>query len=108
VRRVGLTDPAAAAKAARKPEPVYAPGSVEWQRQQAEREGRLPAIDEKEFRRELHDEAISGRPQQRDHPIRLPVGLRSRRADARQDAVSAGVLTETPQIASTVRTAIVS
>jgi hypothetical protein len=34
VRRVDLTDPAAAAEAGRKPEPVYAPGSVEWQRQQ--------------------------------------------------------------------------
>ena len=47
------TDPAAATEAGRKPEPVYAPGSVEWQRQQAEREGRLPAIGETEFRREL-------------------------------------------------------
>ena len=44
VRRVGLTDPAAAAEPGRKPEPVYALGSLEWQRQQAEREGRLPAI----------------------------------------------------------------
>ena len=43
VRRVGLTDPAVAAEPGRK-EPVYAPGSLEWQRQQAEREGRLPAI----------------------------------------------------------------
>jgi hypothetical protein len=34
VRRVELTDPAAAAEAGRNPEPVYAPGSVEWQRQQ--------------------------------------------------------------------------
>jgi hypothetical protein len=32
VRRVGLTDPAAAAEPGRKPEPVYAPGSLEWQR----------------------------------------------------------------------------
>ena len=53
------TDPAAA-EAGRRPEPVYAPGSVEWQRQQDEREGRLPATGETEFRRELHDEAISG------------------------------------------------
>jgi hypothetical protein len=60
VRRVGLTDPAAAAEPGRKPEPVYAPGSLEWQRQQAEREGRLPATGETAFRRELHDEAISG------------------------------------------------
>jgi len=37
----------------RKLEPVWAPGSVEWQRQQDEREGRLPATGETEFRREL-------------------------------------------------------
>jgi len=53
VRRVGLTDPAATAEAGRKPEPIWAPGSVEWQRQQDEREGRLPATGETEFRREL-------------------------------------------------------
>jgi len=52
VRRVGLTGPAAA-EAGRKPEPVWAPGSVEWQRQQDEREGRLPATGETEFCREL-------------------------------------------------------
>jgi len=52
VRRVSLTDPAAA-EAGRRPEPVWAPGSVEWQRQQDEREGRLPATGETEFCREL-------------------------------------------------------
>jgi hypothetical protein len=34
VRRVELADPAAAAEAGRKPEPTYARGCVEWQRQQ--------------------------------------------------------------------------
>ncbi len=34
VRRVGLADPAVAAEAGRKPEPTYARGCVEWQRQQ--------------------------------------------------------------------------
>jgi len=34
VRRVNLTDLAAAVEADRKPEPYYAPGSIEWQRQQ--------------------------------------------------------------------------
>jgi hypothetical protein len=34
VRRVNLTDLAAAVEAGRKPEPVYAVGCLEWQRQQ--------------------------------------------------------------------------
>jgi hypothetical protein len=34
VRRVELADPAAAVEAGRKPEPVYAVGCLEWQRQQ--------------------------------------------------------------------------
>jgi hypothetical protein len=52
VRRVNLTDLAAAVEAGRKPEPVYAVGCLEWHRQQAEREGRLPATGETELRRE--------------------------------------------------------
>ncbi len=34
VRRVEVVNPAAAAEAGRKPQPTYAPGSLEWQRQQ--------------------------------------------------------------------------